>query len=187
MKTPVFYLNFPDAITVNTVKILMSACTEIINNQHPATLYLSMSSRGGDIAAGITLFNYLRALPLDLITHNIGVVDSIATIIFLAGKERFASSNATFLFHGVQLSIQQPTLLSVTQTRELLSGIEADENKLANIYQTFSRLTETEVRELYTQGATKDAKFALDKGVIDEIKDFIISPGSSLISLNIAA
>ena len=40
---------------------------------------------------GVAIYTTLRALPLDLTTHNIGNVDSIGNIIFLAGARRYAS------------------------------------------------------------------------------------------------
>ena len=51
-------------------------------------LYLVINTPGGGVNAGITLYNYLRGLPIKIVTHNIGQVDSIGNVIFLAGDER---------------------------------------------------------------------------------------------------
>jgi ATP-dependent protease ClpP protease subunit len=53
------------------------------------------------VVAGITMFNVLLAMPYEIVTHNIGNVDSIAVALFLAGKRRLSNANATFMFHGV--------------------------------------------------------------------------------------
>ncbi|MGB8314056.1 MAG: ATP-dependent Clp protease proteolytic subunit, partial [Aestuariivirga sp.] len=64
-------------------------------------LTIAMSSPGGNVVAGITIYNALISMPFEIETHNIGNSDSIATVIFVAGKRRFANPTATFMFHGV--------------------------------------------------------------------------------------
>ncbi len=43
-----------------------------------------------------------EGVPYKLITHNVGNVDSIGNVIFLAAEERYACSTSTFMFHGVR-------------------------------------------------------------------------------------
>ena len=69
-------------------------------NQGTKEIHLLFASTGGNVDAGISAYNVLRSLPIKLVTYN-GNVDSIATIIFLAGDERIAVPHATFMFHGV--------------------------------------------------------------------------------------
>lgn len=64
-------------------------------------LVLAMNSPGGNVVAGMAIYNTLLAMPFEIVTHNIGNVDSIANVIFLAGKERFACGPSTFMFHGI--------------------------------------------------------------------------------------
>src|SRR5881396_644821 len=84
------YINYFDGINEAKVKVLMAVCSELIGKQHPDQLYFLFSSNGGSINAGITFYNFLRALPTEIVMHNIGSIDSIATVIFLAGEKRFA-------------------------------------------------------------------------------------------------
>ena len=53
---------------------------------------LFMTTPGGDVATGFTLFHYLRSLPVKIVTHNVGSVNSIGNVVFLAGEERYAGS-----------------------------------------------------------------------------------------------
>jgi ATP-dependent protease ClpP protease subunit len=39
---------------------------------------------------GLNIYNVLIGLPFELITHNVGNVDSIGNAIFLAGSKRYA-------------------------------------------------------------------------------------------------
>ena len=43
----------------------------------------------------------VAGMPFELITHNVGNVDSIGNVVFLAGTRRYAVPHATFMFHGV--------------------------------------------------------------------------------------
>src|SRR5213596_3073309 len=97
---PRVYVNFNAAIDSNTVQELIATCTQLVTNGYDE-IYLMLSTPGGNVAAGITLYNVLRALPVKLITHNVGNVDSIGNAIFLAADERIACPHSTFMFHGV--------------------------------------------------------------------------------------
>ena len=59
-------------------------------------VYLLLSTPGGSVMNGMNLYNVLKGMPFELITHNVGNVDSIGNVIFLAGEKRYATANATF-------------------------------------------------------------------------------------------
>lgn len=183
--TSTIYLNFFDQITDQKVKILMAICSELIAKHHPKQLYFLFSSTGGSVRAGITLYNFLRSLPVEIVMHNVGSIDSIATVIYMAGEKRYAAKHSTFLFHGIVSMIEQPTQITKSKFKELLSGLEKDENKIAGIISDRSSLTEKEIRKLFLQGEAKDLSFALKKGVIQEVRDPSIPNNAALISLNL--
>ncbi|PYS92821.1 MAG: Clp protease [Acidobacteria bacterium] len=183
-QTDTVYLNFYSPISQTTVQTLMAACTDAMRQFNPRTLYLSISSSGGEVAAGITLYNFLRGLPVRVVTHNIGAIDSIAVVIFLAGQDRYAVPTATFLFHGVQLGISQPTNLTIYQLRELVSGLDEDHNRIVHVITGRTKLSEDEVRELFAQGESKNPTFAVEREIIAAIQDFAVPQGAPFFSLN---
>lgn len=164
----------------------MALCTEIITKvtPTPTSLYFAFSSPGGNVAAGITLYNFLRGLPVDVFMHNTGSVNSIATAIFMAADQRYACSHSRFLFHGVATGFSQPVSLGSSQLRELLSGLEEDEARIQELLVERSNLSIGEVSGLFRQGETKNPTFALEKGVIHDIRDFSIPAGSKIVSAN---
>ena len=81
-----FFITFADSINDDKVKSLIAIVSDILFQNHPSQIYFLFSSGGGVVNAGITLYNFLRAIPAEVIFHNIGTVDSIATCIFLAGS-----------------------------------------------------------------------------------------------------
>ena len=81
------YVNYFGGIDDAKVKSLMAICADIIAKQKPKRIYFLFSSQGGGVNAGITLHNFLTALPVEIVMHNVGSVESIANVIFLAGAK----------------------------------------------------------------------------------------------------
>ncbi len=131
---------------------------------------MNISSPGGNVAAGMILHNYLKSLPCKLVMHNIGSVDSIAIIIFLAGEERRANPNSSFLFHGIVTNFATQTAMTMFQLKERLGSLEVDQNKISNTITELTKITKSELDELFLQGEVKSPEFALEKGFIHEIK-----------------
>lgn len=178
------FVNYFDSITDQKAKALMAICADLMLRK-PTQLYFLFSSQGGSVNAGITLYNYLRALPTEIVMHNTGSIDSIATVIFLAGQKRYAATHSTFLFHGVQCNFGQGSSLNAAQLQERTSNLQQDENKMAGILTGCSKLTDGEVRELFRQGESKDLAFAIDKGIIHEIRDPKVPPDAPFIAVDL--
>jgi ATP-dependent protease ClpP protease subunit len=133
---------------------------------------------------GITLYNYLRSLPCELVIHNIGSVQSVGTVIFHAADKRYAVPHSTFMFHGIGWNIPSPASLSHTQIEEIKSGLVHSENRFASIVCGRCSLTESEVRGLFIKGETKDTAFALDKGIIQQILEIKVPANEPFASIS---
>lgn len=181
----VFYVNYFDQIQPPHVKALMGLCTQIITQKQPDVLYFLFSSPGGSVDAGITFYNFLRSLPVEIVMHNTGSIDSVATIIFLAGERRYAAKHSSFLFHGIQAQFQKDAVMQPSSLREHLSRVEGDESKITGIVAERSDLTEGEMRELFRQGESKDLAFAIEKKIIHEIRNPQIPKGAQIASVNV--
>ena len=68
---------------------------------NPSAIEVHFSSQGGSLHDGFTLYNYLRSVPFPVHMHNIGSVESIAVIAFLAAGSRTACEYSRFLLHGL--------------------------------------------------------------------------------------
>ncbi len=178
------YLNYFDSINEAKVKAVMASLAELINKQRPDALYILLSSDGGMVSAGITLYNYLRSLPLELIMHNTGNIDSIGNVVFLAGNTRYASLHSSFMFHGITQNFNEKVSLTKRQLLEVLSSIEASEAKIAGIITERSKMSAEEVRGLFEKGETKSPAFAKEKGIVSDVKDPSIPKGATILSAN---
>lgn len=164
------FINFFDGIDPIKVNKFIQFTTEVIRQQNPSELYFFIASNGGDVDSGFVLYNFLISLQgkLKITMHNTGTIDSIANVIFVAGQNRFASPNASFLFHGVSMNFNGGQ--NRTALKEALSRLEGMENRIAQTVSKHSKLTEAELTSLFLQGEGKDVHFALNKEIIQEIK-----------------
>ena len=176
------YVSFSAEIIPQTTETLIAVMAEQAN-KNENEVYLLLSTPGGKVMCGMTLYNTLRSMPFKLIIHNVGNVDSIGNAIFLAGNERYASPHSTFMFHGVGFDMPQGSRLEEKNTREKLDAILQDQTRIGAIIRDHTNLDEGQVSELFREARTKDAEWALEKGIINNIRDVNIPPGSPIISL----
>lgn len=65
-----------------------------------ASILFRFSSEGGDLNSGFALYNNLRSVPIPIEAHNIGSVESIATLVYLAADTRKVVEHGRFLIHS---------------------------------------------------------------------------------------
>lgn len=180
----IVYINLFDQIDHGRVQAIMAFCSNLVANEHPSKLHFLLSSPGGSVDAGIALYNFLKALPVKIVMHNTGTIDSIATVIFLAGDERYAAPHSSFLFHGVAAQFPANTALTLPHLQERVSCIRQDQNKIAGIISASTKLTPADIESLFAQGESKDIDFAIDKGIVHERRDPLIPVGSKFVTLS---
>lgn len=176
------YLSFNAEIVPATTESLIAAMTNYAT-LGVQTVHLLLSTPGGDVMNGITIYNILRGLPIHFVTHNVGQVDSIGNVIFLAGDERYACPQATFMFHGVSLGTVPGERLEGKALRERLGRWEAAEQRIAAIIADRTQLQEADITDLFLEERTKDAAYAAGCGIIDEVRDIDIPAGSAVQTL----
>jgi ATP-dependent protease ClpP protease subunit len=182
-KSPeIVYVSFSAEISPHTTESLLAVMSNCAN-QGVKTVYLLLSSPGGSVMNGLNIYNVLVGMPFELITHNVGNVDSIANAIFLAGCKRYACPHSTFMFHGVGFDVKGQMRLEEKSLKERLGNILSDHKRIGSIISERTKLDQKVVETLFTEAQTKDATFAASTGIVHEIKDVQIPPGSRVVSL----
>jgi ATP-dependent protease ClpP protease subunit len=176
------FVSFSAEIIPHTTESLIATVTNLVN-QGVKEIYLMLSTPGGSVMHGMNLYNVLRALPVTLITHNVGNVDSIGNAVFLAGSKRYACPHSTFMFHGVGFDLNQPTRLEEKLLRERLNGIVADQKRIGSVIAERTKISKDDIDRLFLEAQTKDAAFAAGCGIVDEVRDVQIPMGSPVVSL----
>lgn len=133
-------------------------------------VHLLISTTGGIIPNGIGLYNFLRSLPMKIIAYNIGNVDSIGNVLFLAGEERYACPQSTFLMHGVKTQMPMIDKLEQPILSEKLNGILVDQKRIAAIITENSDYTSEELEKMFLIGVNIDAPTAKQKKLINDIR-----------------
>ena len=144
-------------------------------------LHLMLHSTGGGVADGILLHNYLRNLPLELITYNGGSVASIAVLIYLAGKVRKVSKSATFMVHKSTQSLNIPA--TVEQLKQSVDALQVEDSRSEAILREYVHLS-PEQWQVHERGAlTLTAEESVKVGLAHEMADFTPPAGGPLVNL----
>lgn len=91
-------VHFTAPINSHTCGQLIDKCSQAIQ-QGADELIIKIATMGGECSYGFSLYNFLVSLPVPVKTHNLGTVESMGNIIFLAGERRTACPYSKFLFH----------------------------------------------------------------------------------------
>ncbi|MHC2257151.1 ATP-dependent Clp protease protease subunit [Bradyrhizobium embrapense] len=181
---PITYINVHAQINNMTVQNLMAACAAKLA-QGTTEFYFLLSTPGGAVMSGLTLYNFLRAIPAKVTMHNTGNVDSIGNAIFLAAdkENRFACPHSTFMFHGVGADVAGGMRIEEKNGREMLDSILADQARIGSILVERTALTKNQAGQLFRKASTKDAADALSVGLVADIRDLVIPQGAEILSL----
>jgi ATP-dependent protease ClpP protease subunit len=176
------YVSFSAEINPNTTESLIALMSQQVN-AGVREVYLMLSTPGGSVMHGMNLYNVLRGMPFDLTTHNVGNVDSIGNVIFLAGKYRYACPNTTFMFHGVGFDLNGQIRLEEKLLQERLNSVLSDNKRIGAVIKERTSIPEQDIDTLFLEAKTKDTAFAISSGIIHEVKDIQIPPGGPVYSL----
>lgn len=178
------YISFLADINTVTASALMGTIGQHMN-KNPETfreLHLLLSTMGGQVAVGISLYNMLMGLPVKVITHNTGTVNSIGNVVFLAGAERYAAKISSFMFHGVGFDIQNQRFEEKLLV-ERLDSLKNDQNLIADIIIQRTKIRSNEVKDLFLQAGFLRANEAKARGIIDDIRQVKVPKGAPFVQL----
>jgi ATP-dependent Clp protease protease subunit len=178
---PVQYIAFIGDVQTAQIAKLRTALTDAANANDE--IYLLISSPGGNVQEGLNIASFIRTLPVQITTHNIGQTDSIANVIFAAGRQRYANQNASFLFHGVSMHYQNQSFIE-SQLEEQYKIVKRLRENIAAVFAAYSGISVTDAESLMVSGATiLNAQEALVKLVIHEVRDAAIPPNSRIVAI----
>ena len=82
MASNMFYVKFFAPVMPDSINALMQTIDRKIS-QGAKRMGLLISSPGGDVFQGLSAYNYLKGVPLEIVTQNFGSVDSIGVVLLL--------------------------------------------------------------------------------------------------------
>ncbi len=141
-----------------------------------------LSSNGGSVFHAVSCYNFLKGIPATIETHNIGNIDSAASVLFSAGTKRYSCSNASFLFHGISLGMNQGNIPE-KQLREVVANIDTDRHKISSIVCNACSIKQSEISALMNKGKTLSSSEAKKLGLVHEVEDKLFELGCEIIGI----
>lgn len=167
------YVVFSAVIDQRSAESLLDAMSQCAT-EGVTEVRLLLSTFGGNVSAGINLYNVLRGMPFRLVTHNAGDVASIGVALYLAGEERLTCPNATFLTHAVTHTPPPNQPFGAKWFRETHDGILADETRINAILAERTSLTPEQLAASAETERKIDAETAVTDGIAHRIQDIDI-------------
>lgn len=139
-----------------------------------------ISSPGGQTSAGISVYNFLKGLPVEVITHNFGLSDSIAVIIFCSGTRRLTTPNSRFLIHGIGFDAQTGQRFDERLLGERLEGIRNERAIISTIISQNTNRSLENVENDMLRGVVWSPEQAVEYGLVHEIKSQLYERGAEV-------
>ena len=172
------YISFVDSIKKKQLEEFIGTCNKAIQDHSPKSIHILFSSPGGDINLAFILFSFLKALPVKIIMHGSGVIDSCGLNVFLAGDERYAAKGTTFLVHGATRRFGKDASFTIEQLHSELISLQEDQKKITDNILDNTKFSIDEIKQTLLFGLTFDSDKAKVKGIITEIKEFVVDVGA---------
>lgn len=133
----------------------------------PGEIVVCINSPGGDVGAGMTIYNALRAVRNRVVCRVEGYAYSMASVIALAGRETHMSEVGQFMVHN-------PTTFAWGGQKEMERAIAALKTARATLIKAYSKKTgkpSEEIEALMDETTFMTAEEAKEFGFVDVIVD----------------
>jgi ATP-dependent Clp protease protease subunit len=166
---------------INVNQLIQLVNMQLRNNVKKITLVISSS--GGDAAAGFTAYNYLKGIPAEVTTYNIGNVDSAAAIMFCAGKNRYALKDTRFLLHGTSFVLPGGATVNAEGLETQLELLKSMNHLVSHVISSATNKKEPEVDAMIHGQVILTPEQAKQWGLIQDVKDTFFDPNANLITV----
>lgn len=142
-----------------------------------------ISSGGGDVLSGFMAYNYLKGLPIEVTTFNVGNVDSSASVLYCAGTKRYAVPEARFIIHEVSLTFTAngPGVMTIDlpSLEAQVSLLKGQESSIARILSSTVGKPQSEAEARIHAQAALSSEEAKKWGLVQDIRTQLFDPNNS--------
>jgi ATP-dependent protease ClpP protease subunit len=171
------YVGFNALIDRKAAEQLVMVCTQAQQNGF-STINIAINSAGGLLDQAYYAYHWLEALPVTIITHNVGNVQSATNLLFLCGDQRYGVEGCTFFFHQTAFEALPGQRLSASFVRERLKGMQYEDTRSAQIYASKTNRTVKDVRKWMNAEKVMDTAAAIQNGLIQAVRPYNIPPNA---------
>lgn len=128
-------------------------------------LVIRINSIGGDVFAGMAIYNYLRGLKARKTVIVDGIAASIASVVAMAGDRIVCPANAMVMIHN-PWSFSVGDGEDMRKTAEVLDKLRS---QIAGVYVARTELEESVVLEMMSAETWMTGEEAVESGFADEV------------------
>lgn len=133
--------------------------------KHTGNLTVSVNSPGGDVFAGVSIYNALREFDGEVTVRVDGIAASIASVIAMAGDKIIMAPGSMMMIHKPwTLAIGDANELD--KVKEVLNGIE---KSIVPIYASRTGKSAEEIQDLLDAETWMTAEQAVEMGFADDL------------------
>lgn len=135
---------------------------------NPKPLYLHIYSPGGDVYAGLSLYDYIMEYREHIPVYTVveGLAASAATFISIAGTKRFITPSSYMLIHQLSTFMHG----NFEQLKDEFDNSKKLMEKIMGIYETHTSITKKRIPKILKHDLIWDAEECEANGLVDEIK-----------------
>lgn len=173
------YIRFmAPVIPQTTDKLLTILDTKIREGYNK--IHLLISSPGGSVFHGLSLYNFMKGSPIEIDTYNFGSVDSIGVILFCAGTKRFCVPHARFLIHGVRMNFAGQISMGEKELEEKVKSLKIDQSNIAKVIADTTGKEVKTVENDINNRITLNPEEAMEYKLVQEIKTHLFPANAEL-------
>lgn len=150
-----------------------------LNSMNVSHIDARLFSYGGSVADAVAIFNALERHPATIDTYNDGVCMSAMSLIYMAGRNRYAAANSMLMIHAPLSFSWEP--LNAMQHRTHADMLDMYADAMNSSYARSGKSSE-EIESLLKDGIDHyyTAELAVSEGFATEITDAVEIAASGL-------
>lgn len=128
-----------------------------------------INSGGGDLYAGLAIYNRLKELPAEIITVNDGLAASAASVVFQAGDTRKVNASSTVMVHQAAGGLYG--YYQVADLEKVINQLDSCNKAAINVYAEAGGADKDALKALLDAESWLVGQEAVDAGLADEVID----------------
>ena len=140
---------------------------DLDNIKDKPNITVHINSGGGDLYAGLAIYNRLKAVKGTVTTINDGLAASAASLIFQAGNVRKMNAGSNLMAHGVAGFLFG--YYNVDDLKELVTEFKAHNRAIVNVYAEAMGVSYDEAKNFVDGETWLTGQEAVNKGLADEV------------------
>ena len=176
------YIIFSKNIDVNSTQRLMDIILREIQSGKKA-ITLLISSPGGHVSPGISIYNFLKGIPIEIITHTFGQADSMAVVLFCAGSKRYCTPDSRYLIHGIGFNTREGQRFDERSLKEKVEALKNERETISKIISDNSDRSLKDIEADMLRGVVWTPEKAMEYGLVHEIRGELFPKGAHIIKI----